>query len=191
MLIGLTPEDAWWEIVGDRLGTNDEDLVELRRDLASREQWDLELVEALRRLRGTVRTAMVSNTWPSTRARITEAAFLNLFDELVLSCEVGYRKPDPAIFQVALGRLAVGPGDALFIDDRAENVETARSLGIAGHLHVTSASSVSATRNLPRPRHPFTPSASPIGRILTVGTERRGTEGGGPPGLIWPPLDVA
>jgi HAD superfamily hydrolase (TIGR01509 family) len=52
-------------------------------------------------------------------------------DAAVFSSEVGKRKPHPAIFEEALGRLGVPPGDALFVGDRRlEDVQGAKELGI-------------------------------------------------------------
>jgi len=55
---------------------------------------------------------------------------LQLFDHLIFSSEVRLLKPDPAIFLNCLEALRVKPEQALFIDDRGANVETAIALGI-------------------------------------------------------------
>lgn len=56
------------------------------------------------------------------------------FDEVVLSAEHGVRKPDPAIFQLALDRLGVAAEECLFVDDSEENLAAAQRLGISS-LH--------------------------------------------------------
>jgi putative hydrolase of the HAD superfamily len=53
-----------------------------------------------------------------------------LFEVVVDSSHVGMRKPEPEIYRVALDRLGVPAFDALFVDDRAENIDTARELGL-------------------------------------------------------------
>jgi putative hydrolase of the HAD superfamily len=58
------------------------------------------------------------------------------FEAVVFSSDVGLLKPDPAIFQVALERLAVAPQNALFVDDIEEYVAAAEALGLAGVVHV-------------------------------------------------------
>lgn len=55
-----------------------------------------------------------------------------LFDDVVDSSEVGVRKPNPAIFELACRRLDIEPSRALFIDDFEGNVVGARSAGLAG-----------------------------------------------------------
>jgi putative hydrolase of the HAD superfamily len=135
-------EPAWWDIVASRVGADPGLLAELRQDLASGEVWDEALVALLRRLRGHARTAIVSNAWPGTRARMAAAGMLDIADEIVPSCEAGYVKPDPRIYQAALRRLGVTSGDALFIDDTPGHVTAAQSLGMTGHLHTSTAGTI-------------------------------------------------
>ena len=63
-------------------------------------------------------------------------AWLNRFDQLTWSCEVGSVKPDPAIYHHAIRELAVKPEEALFIDNIEKNVVGARAVGLHG-LHFT------------------------------------------------------
>jgi len=72
---------------------------------------------------------------------------LDLVDELVISAEVGCAKPDPRIFEIALDRVGARPGDALFIDDTPGHVAAAQALGIAGHVHTDSASTIEAIQD--------------------------------------------
>jgi len=91
------------------------------------EMWDL--ARSFRARGG--RTAFLSNGVPEVMSRIRANRSLEQwFDVVVVSCEVGLAKPDPAIFQMCLSRLRVEPGRALFVDDRIENVEGAAGLGI-------------------------------------------------------------
>jgi HAD superfamily hydrolase (TIGR01549 family) len=57
---------------------------------------------------------------------------LGEFERLFLSNEMGLLKPDPDYFQHILGELQIDPAECIFIDDRFENVLSARSLGING-----------------------------------------------------------
>ena len=56
------------------------------------------------------------------------------FDDIVDSHEVGLRKPNPAIYQLALARLGAQPGRTAFLDDVLTNVSAAESVGIRGVL---------------------------------------------------------
>jgi epoxide hydrolase-like predicted phosphatase len=53
-----------------------------------------------------------------------------LFDDVVDSSEVGLRKPDPRIYELALSRLGVDAPQAAFVDDAPGNVAGARSVGL-------------------------------------------------------------
>jgi putative hydrolase of the HAD superfamily len=53
------------------------------------------------------------------------------FDAVILSGEHGIRKPDPAIFRLALDRLGVAPGQCVFADDTEENLVPAYQMGMA------------------------------------------------------------
>ena len=57
---------------------------------------------------------------------------LEVFDDWVVSCEVGLRKPDPDIYRLALERAGVRAERAVFIDDRPEMVDAARGVGLKG-----------------------------------------------------------
>lgn len=59
-----------------------------------------------------------------------EFPFLRLFDGRIVSGEVKLAKPDPRIYQLLLDTYNLNPRESLFIDDRLDNVESARALGI-------------------------------------------------------------
>jgi len=144
VLIGATGEDDWWQVIGGRLGAGADLLDGLRRDMSDGGTWDADLLDCLRRLRGQARTALVSNCWPHMRARLAADGVAGIVDEIVLSCETGYAKPDPRIYAEALRRLRVAPVDAIFIDDTAGHVAAAVSLGLAGHRHLTTSATIAA-----------------------------------------------
>jgi putative hydrolase of the HAD superfamily len=146
VLIGAVSEADWWRLVAGRLGAGLAVTDEMQRDLAARETWDEALVSLLRGLRGSARTAIVSNAWPDSRARFARDGMLDLVDEYVWSREVGYAKPHPRIFEIALERVGVTAEDALFIDDNPGHVAAAAALGMSGHVHTDSASTVALVR---------------------------------------------
>jgi putative hydrolase of the HAD superfamily len=116
----------------------------LRDDITTAGTWDEQLLAYLRHLRGRARTAIVSNAWPHLRGKLTEERLDDVADEVILSCEVGYAKPNARILRLALGRLAVSAEKALLIDDTRANVAAALSAGLAGHLHTTRAGTTAA-----------------------------------------------
>jgi putative hydrolase of the HAD superfamily len=69
--------------------------------------------------------------WDTLRSLHSE---LNCFDELLLSFELGMRKPDPEVFLHACKTAGAPPMSCFFIDDKAENIEAARYVGLKTHL---------------------------------------------------------
>lgn len=89
------------------------------------------VLSVLAQLQGRVLLGLLSNAGPALRPAITP--LLSFFDDVVISAEVGCRKPDPEIFQLALARLGVQAEDTLLIDDFAHNIAAARELGFRAH----------------------------------------------------------
>jgi putative hydrolase of the HAD superfamily len=58
-----------------------------------------------------------------------------VFDVVVISTEVGLRKPQPEIYELALDRLGLAHDQVVLVDDGAPNVAAAERLGITGILH--------------------------------------------------------
>jgi putative hydrolase of the HAD superfamily len=91
------------------------------------------VIDRVRRLRDEgYRTAIVTNNVREASAG-WRALFPvdELFEVVVDSCEVGVRKPDPAIFAIALERLGgLTPERAVFLDDAPGNVAGAQAAGL-------------------------------------------------------------
>ncbi|MDX9883560.1 MAG: HAD family phosphatase [Prolixibacteraceae bacterium] len=60
--------------------------------------------------------------------------FDDLFDHIVISCYHGVNKPERRIYEIALNEMDIKPEQAIFIDDRQENIDAANNLGITGIL---------------------------------------------------------
>ena len=86
-------------------------------------------------LRATgAKTALVSNCSHGTRPIVVRLGLVDAFDAVVLSFEVGARKPQAGIYEAALHALDAEPGDAIFVDDQTAYCDGARSLGIDTRL---------------------------------------------------------
>ena len=93
-----------------------------RRELSKAAQFPEHHGPLLRRLARDHRLAVVSNfDYAPTALGILDAAGVaELFVAIVVSDEVGWRKPKPAIFEEAFRRLEIGPRQALFVGDRPD-----------------------------------------------------------------------
>ena len=74
---------------------------------------------------------LLSNSWANTYPD----ELLALFDAVVISGEVGLRKPDPVIYRLVLDKLSVPPARSVFVDDAPVNVAAAIELGMHGIRH--------------------------------------------------------
>jgi epoxide hydrolase-like predicted phosphatase len=120
-----------WTWVLNHLGLPESDRQALERDFFDGDKVDEELVAFIRSLRPAYLTGMISNAWPEVRHWLEHKLRLaDAFDHIVISAEVGFAKPDPRIFQLALNDLGVSPQEAVFIDDFEENIEGAREKGM-------------------------------------------------------------
>jgi putative hydrolase of the HAD superfamily len=107
---------------------------------------DTTMLRVVRAVRAEAKVALLSNG--STRLR-RDLHVLDLLDELDIifnTAELGIAKPDPAVFELVLERLGVSAGEARFVDDLAENVAGAESVGIRAHVHTDPASTVAFLR---------------------------------------------
>jgi putative hydrolase of the HAD superfamily len=93
-----------------------------------------------------VRTGLVSNSW-GTR-RYPRELLGELFDGVVISGEEGFRKPDPRMYELGAQRIGAAPGDCVFVDDLAFNLDPARELGMAVVHHTSAASTLAELERL-------------------------------------------
>jgi len=135
----LRQERYWWQGYWGRFASDtkthlDDDTLEqlLRWDIEIWSNLEEPLLSWTRSLRvAGFQTALLSNLHLRFSAHIRSSSeWLQLFDHLVFSSEVRLIKPDPAIFLNCLQALRVKPEQALFIDDRDANVQTAIALGV-------------------------------------------------------------
>ena len=110
------------------------------RDYHARENlWEdvpAEVVPALGRLRAAgLRLVVVSNANGRLRAAFDRIGLTPHLDDIIDSSEVGYEKPDPVIFQLALSRAGSEPGRAAHVGDLYHvDVVGARAAGVRGVL---------------------------------------------------------
>jgi epoxide hydrolase-like predicted phosphatase len=98
-------------------------------------QADDAMLDGVRALRAAgVRTGLLSNSWGDGLA-YDQALLEELFDAVVISSDVGLRKPDPAVYELAAAQLGLPPEDCVFVDDLPGNLKPARALGMATVLH--------------------------------------------------------
>ena len=88
----------------------------------------------LRARRAGLLTGLLSNSWGNTYPR---EGWDEMFHTIVISGEVGMRKPDREIFEHTLDLLGVEAGEAVFVDDLPANVRAAVEFGLVGVHHTS------------------------------------------------------
>ena len=112
------------------------------RNLAKRLTADVQADEAMlaaitRYHDAGIRTALVSNSW-----RRSDYGHLTEFDVVVLSQELGIRKPDERIYTIALERLGLPAERCVFVDDLGGNLKPAKALGMTTIRHESAENTV-------------------------------------------------
>ena len=97
-------------------------------------------VEGMREVIGRAKDAygaevyVLSNISKYFAAHAHEIPILSYVDGCVFSAVCGLVKPDRAIFEHLCARFEIDPNEAIFIDDRAENVRAAEQIGMRGYV---------------------------------------------------------
>lgn len=97
---------------------------------------DVAMLDFVRAARGRgIRTGLISNSWGSQR--YDRILLDELFDGVVISGDVGVRKPDPAIYVLGAAAIGLPPQECVYVDDLPGNLKPARALGMTTVRHRT------------------------------------------------------
>ena len=130
----LTAQSYWTAVLGAcPTPTHLDALIEI--DAAS---WihpnPLSLDAAARAARRGFRLAILSNAPLEIANAIDSRDWLAEFSPRVFSCNLRTVKPEPAAYLAALELLRARPNEVVFLDDRVENVNAARSIGVRAEV---------------------------------------------------------
>ena len=127
--VGLISGADHWHQLANSFGIEHEELMDR---FFEADQLDVGLVAFIRELKKRVKVGLLSNAFSTLRKNLEEWNILDLFDDVVISAEVGLIKPDAGIYQMALDGLGVQAEEAIFVDDLKHNIEAANALGMKG-----------------------------------------------------------
>jgi len=74
--------------------------------------------------------AILSDQWQVGKEALINLEIASKFDEVVISCDVGIRKPNPKIYKLITKKLKLNPAQVIFIDNRRWNIIPAKKLGM-------------------------------------------------------------
>ena len=122
---GEMPSPAFWRRIGD------ENPAKTEREYLDGVEIDEMFVPAAETLRKNFRLALLSNDISEWNRFLRGKFDLDrFFEAVVVSGDVGRRKPDPEIWKVLLEKLEAGADDCVFVDDRRSNLKPAAQMGM-------------------------------------------------------------
>lgn len=105
------------------------------------------MVDAVRTARKAgIATGLISNSWGTTR--YPRELLAELFDGVVISGEVGIRKPAPRIYELGAEAIGRAPSECVFVDDLPFNLPPAVELGMATVHHTDAVETIAALEQL-------------------------------------------
>ena len=135
---GLTVFERRIEALGVELGLHLSELeIEKTADVSvgawqAHVSLDPDAHDVLKTLRASRRLALISNFEHPSHVYVILARFglVGLFDTIIVSGDVGVEKPDPRIFDLALGRTGLQAREVVYVGDSPEDVEGALAAGL-------------------------------------------------------------
>lgn len=96
---------------------------------------DLQLLEYIQSLKPHYKVSILSNLGSNRVLQYFTEAQIDMFDDIVLSYEVGLYKPDKRIYILAAKRLNVEPNECLIVDDNPGHCQAGQSVGMQGIVY--------------------------------------------------------
>jgi putative hydrolase of the HAD superfamily len=122
------------------LGVEPEGLIER---LMARARPDEAMIDAVRAARAAgVRTGLISNSWGVER--YDSELLSELFDGVVLSGDVGLRKPSRRMYELGAEAVGLAPEECVFVDDLGFNLKPAAEMGMATIKHERAPETIAA-----------------------------------------------
>ncbi len=141
---GRLPEEEFEPRFAQMLGVQAPGLIDRLFAGSGPDEPMLEAVLSARR--AGIRTGLVSNSW-GTR-RYDRERLAELFDGIVISGEVGIRKPAPEIYRLGAEQIGMAADACVFVDDLPFNLEPAAELGMATVHHTEAGQTIAQLEQL-------------------------------------------
>lgn len=122
----------------EKLGASKEQVAEIKEIMrfnALSKRVNDGLVEIIKKLKTNYKVALISNYPPHLREKLRKQNLLDLFDEVIISSEVGYQKPQREIFMLLCERVKISPQELIFVDDSKKSLEGANDIGYTPILY--------------------------------------------------------
>ncbi len=123
---GELTEDEFW--AAHAAWEPDRDAFERVRVEGTR--WIDGMRELVEDVRAAGRRVVIASNYPRWIEDLERRLLDGLVDEVVVSCRIGVRKPDPRFYEAVAVAAAAPRHHVVFVDDRDRNVEAARDAGL-------------------------------------------------------------
>jgi putative hydrolase of the HAD superfamily len=134
LITGRSTADEYISLVLAELGLPSDHELRVLKEPFLLDTIDRRMVGVLSHLSRFTKIALLSNAPRSLRLQIESEGISHLFDPMLISAELGVRKPDCRIYQILLDRVHVQPAECVFVDDKEEYLAPATALGM-GTVH--------------------------------------------------------
>ncbi|MCB2202985.1 HAD-IA family hydrolase [bacterium] len=149
--VGELGTEAVWQMVKNRLDLSEEEMPTLVDLFWQGNTLDRDLLDFLVSLQTDYITGVLSNAWPGAREEFASQYGIiegENVDHVLISCELGLAKPDPAIFHRLREIVAVEFDEILFVDDFGKNIESAKALGMVTVHYRTGANPINQIKSM-------------------------------------------
>ncbi len=138
---GLSPGEYWRGIAAAASTEFDDPLIErmVRHEVGFWNTFDSRVISWIEMLRANGYTVGILSNLPFPMADALRGTpgFMEHFDHVTFSCDLRLFKPQAAIYEHSFRGLGVPPEETLFIDDKQENIDGARAVGMNAELFTT------------------------------------------------------
>lgn len=127
-------------MTAEKIGVSEEQLLNIKKmimESKNNRSINKELIEVIRKLREkNYKIGLLSNNSIKLKQKLIDQNIRDLFDEVVISSEVGYQKPQPEMFKIICDKFGIRANELLFIDDTEKCLEGAEDIGYTPILYL-------------------------------------------------------
>jgi epoxide hydrolase-like predicted phosphatase len=147
---GLISSEETISIISNNLKTTPEKLAKLWINAYKKKMKDnKELYNfAIKLKKKGYKIAILSDQWHLSKKSLVKKEYLKYFNPIIISCDIGMRKPNPNIFILLIKKLKLKPKEIVFIEDREWNIQPAKKLGINTILFKNNKQTIEKLREL-------------------------------------------
>ena len=149
---GRISQDVCYERIGSQFFIAPDEVERAFNDARDSLQCNEEMISLIRELKiqsPTLRVFAMSNiSIPDYQYLLTKPADWSIFDHIFTSGEAGDRKPNLGFYKQVITNTGIDPSNAIFVDDKPENILSARSLGFCGIVFDNAKNVSRSLRNL-------------------------------------------